>query len=128
MIPAGLVQLAENVVNIFSFATATTGIILIAYSFAAIRGQNYKLVDDYGEHFARILSVIAIIILYASLFSRPAQDPVWWSLRFTGPAMVIIALLVLFYRYEGQHLPNHATNGLALVALAGSILRSFPHV
>ncbi|PWW00941.1 hypothetical protein DFQ01_11188 [Paenibacillus cellulosilyticus] len=106
------------------------GGILVVYGILSesISDFNWVFLDKHGLIIANWLTVIGVILTALGIYIKPINNPgeVWpLSKYITAPLVIIFSVVVAYLMSQGKHVPDFVVNGLALLAISGTLIRLF---
>jgi hypothetical protein len=108
------------------------GLVLIIYEVIKIfqPTANSKWLDDKASYLSTLLTLIGTLFTVGSIYYFPSKTtaPEKISVLYTAPTVLLMCLIAIVYFFKKKGvLPANIANGFAILALAGSLLRTQPN-
>lgn len=115
---------------IFTMFLGFSGACLVAYGIAAsASGESWGPVERHAAFISSLLTVLGTLFTAASVYFYAATPrPPWKGTLLILAPLVILGCVAALYRLcTTGRLPEVIVSGLALMAIAGGLLRLQPH-
>jgi hypothetical protein len=120
-----LFRFCLNIVGVFGLALISYEVIKIFQPEA-----KSKWLDDKASYLSTLLTLIGTLFTVGSIYYFPGRTtpPEKISVLYTAPTVLIICSIAIGYFVKTKGvLPANIVNGLAILALVGSLLRTQPN-
>lgn len=102
------------------------GIILILYEIIAIHySSRWSILDLHSNNISIIFTFLGVILtaLSAYFYTEKPKPPEKISIYFVAPSIIISCGVAIYFFIKNGSLPTNISNGFALLAIAGALLR-----